>query len=148
MVVVAAVLPNPLDRAMLIHHFPRALLLVVVVLAFEVHNAVDVWLPGNVFSFAFSDVPDKGALKLVPVRKFEGSLSPHEVFLEVASIDCVVCKFVYSSPLLEPVFEGSLVDVSIRTHLFSFSLRHSSHDLTRIDPAILQLEVIDLPGSH
>ena len=133
---------------MLVDHFPRTFFLVVVVLTLEVQNPIDVRLSRDVFSLAFSDIANKVALELIPVGKFEGSLSPHEIFLELTSIYCVVCKLVYSSTLFKTIFEVALVDIAVGADLLAFSLGDSSHDFPRVDPAVCKLEVVDFPDSH
>jgi len=90
---------------MLIDHFPGSLLPIIVILTFKVQNSIDVWLPGDILPFPFSDISDKLPLKSVTVGKLKGSFSPHQVFFEFTSISCVVCKFVDASTLFKTIFE-------------------------------------------
>ena len=126
--VVGSVFPHSLNCTMLIHHLARPLLSIVVVFSLEVQNTVDVGLPRDVFAFSFSHISDKFPLKLIAIGKFEGALSPHEVFLEFTSICGVVRKLIYSSALFMPVFKGTPINVAIGTDFFSlsFSIRLAS----------------------
>ena len=143
--VVGSIFPHSFNRTMIINHLSRPLLSIVVVFSLEVQDTVDIGLPGDVFAFSFSHISDKFALKLIAIGKFEGALSPHEVFLEFTSICGVVRKLIYSSALFMPVFKGTSINIAIGTDFFSLSFRHSLHNFSCIDPPILKLEVFNPP---
>jgi hypothetical protein len=86
-VVVASVIPDAFDAAAIVDHYPRSILHVVFVFAFEVEDSVEVGLAGSVLAPAFSKVLREGAFEAVTIGKFENAVSLHEVVPEVASID-------------------------------------------------------------